>query len=699
MARKSKLDQILETYTEEEIREICAASSSRTDFVKRLGMKGHHYDAYSQTIETLTEKLSLNTKHFINRNTPKYTKKEVEHAYNSSHNYLEIARKLGLDRYYKNENNQRRMVRKLLEKYNLPTDRIRYASRKRQIDALDEKIVRTNARIATSYKELAQLCGFERQGKNGLSKVGKAIAERYGIDHETFGRNKITETKEITSIASWLYHNNQVVCSKCKTLLKDEAFILSPMTTMKDEELVSSILCPNCHASMKQAANPNVIRTLTPISQENCKKHGIYLIRHRDTGMLYVGKTILTFEYRLNQHIAAARQNTGQAIERYMGEEGIGNFDFYILEEITSKDNPYVLKRENYWMSVLGSNNKLIGYNQYLSPIKSHISEDVVSAIIEDIKTLPASIEDIAQKHGVSASNVNRIKNGKIRYRETEQYPISSAYDQMKINDIRRCLSLLANTSDSVNEIAQNLQMSTATVLKYNRGQLPRKLSQYEGAFDDFSFPIRIMPEITKPGQSKIVEQTKKADKKKASLEDQKIIDDIFQVVLEHGYSEAAKQLGFIEQVLRRTLRRYGYPTNVRDLFAWLDEHPEKSSCYRVPSAEDLIEAINLYGVTKASQYFQVGDALFKTWCEYRSIVYEPKRAVCIYIQELDKQFDTCSNTVRYLWGQGYDLDPDMKRATAAILRAIERNGGHLLGLTFQRIEKPLAYKKEQTGI
>ena len=65
----------------------------------------------------------------------------------------------------------------------------------------------------------------------------------------------------------------------------------------------------------------------------------IYMIRHKLTGKIYVGKTTRTLKQRIQEHIRYGRaQNCHSYIERSINRFGIEAFEISILEKCTNND-------------------------------------------------------------------------------------------------------------------------------------------------------------------------------------------------------------------------------------------------------------------------------------------------------------------------------------------------------------------------
>ena len=153
---------------------------------------------------------------------------------------------------------------------------------------------------------------------------------------------------------------------------------------------------------------------------------GIYKITNKINGKVYIGQAI-NIHYRFTRHKNDAfdlnnRQYHSalyQAIRKY----GIENFIFEVIEEcapdkLDEKEIHYIAQYESFGPK---------GYN--LTPggrsaIVINIPNDIVSLIINRLKTTEDTYENIAKDYNLKPSTVHHINNGKCAYRETESYPI-----------------------------------------------------------------------------------------------------------------------------------------------------------------------------------------------------------------------------------------------------------------------------------
>ena len=91
-------------------------------------------------------------------------------------------------------------------------------------------------------------------------------------------------------------------------------------------------------------------------------KTGVYTITNLINNKIYVGSTVFDFKYRESTHFTRLKkqQHSNIHLQRAWNKYGESNFKFEILEEWEPE---YCLSMEQYWINMLDSCNKLIGYN------------------------------------------------------------------------------------------------------------------------------------------------------------------------------------------------------------------------------------------------------------------------------------------------------------------------------------------------
>lgn len=89
----------------------------------------------------------------------------------------------------------------------------------------------------------------------------------------------------------------------------------------------------------------------------------IYKITNTINNKIYIGQSSLTLKQRVNRHLHQSNKNNPKMkICRAIKKYGFSNFKFEIIED--GIFNSILLnEREIYWISLLKSNNKELGYN------------------------------------------------------------------------------------------------------------------------------------------------------------------------------------------------------------------------------------------------------------------------------------------------------------------------------------------------
>lgn len=91
------------------------------------------------------------------------------------------------------------------------------------------------------------------------------------------------------------------------------------------------------------------------------KKSGIYQIKCKKNGKVYIGQTI-DLNRRLNDHLRSLRLGIhhNHYLQRAFNKHGESNFEFLVLQECPIEE---LDKAEKEWISKLGSMNRSVGYN------------------------------------------------------------------------------------------------------------------------------------------------------------------------------------------------------------------------------------------------------------------------------------------------------------------------------------------------
>lgn len=151
---------------------------------------------------------------------------------------------------------------------------------------------------------------------------------------------------------------------------------------------------------------------------------GIYKIENLINGKIYIGQSI-HIERRWQEHCQKSSTSLiSQAIQKY-GKE---NFSFQILQEVTDVNTLNQLESNyiQYFNSLVpnGYNIVLIDDNQHHQFNK--YSQDILFAIINDIKNSELSFQKIANKYDLDISMIYYLNRGNYHNIPTETYPLRS---------------------------------------------------------------------------------------------------------------------------------------------------------------------------------------------------------------------------------------------------------------------------------
>lgn len=92
-------------------------------------------------------------------------------------------------------------------------------------------------------------------------------------------------------------------------------------------------------------------------------KCGVYVIRNKVNGKVYIGSTIVTFKKRWQDHLKHLKRGThaNNHLQSAYLKYGADAFSWEVLE-YTSKEE--ARKRESYWISYYDARNPEVGYNE-----------------------------------------------------------------------------------------------------------------------------------------------------------------------------------------------------------------------------------------------------------------------------------------------------------------------------------------------
>lgn len=107
----------------------------------------------------------------------------------------------------------------------------------------------------------------------------------------------------------------------------------------------------------------NKVMKISEKSLNNLSDIGVYKITNIKNGKIYVGSTRKSFYSRYKSHLSKLRTNNHKGyphLQNAVNKYGIKNFEFSIIEICKKED---CINREGYWIRVLHSCDREIGYN------------------------------------------------------------------------------------------------------------------------------------------------------------------------------------------------------------------------------------------------------------------------------------------------------------------------------------------------
>lgn len=216
----------------------------------------------------------------------------------------------------------------------------------------------------------------------------------------------------------------------------------------------------------------------------------IYLITNLANRKQYVGYTSRTPEIRFQEHWRN-RDVDDSYLHRAMKKYGIANFIVETIEEIDESEWQY---KERYWIEKkntmtpngynvnIGGNAPPVHYGE--NNVKSKITDEQLSLLIEDLKSYKLRFSQIAKKYRISENEIEKINKGQYRRIDSEDYPIRKMkYDQYYICCI---IQDLKENILSQSEIEEKYHIKSRTRLAaINTGLVGRKW------FPQNHYPIR----------------------------------------------------------------------------------------------------------------------------------------------------------------------------------------------------------------
>ena len=176
---------------------------------------------------------------------------------------------------------------------------------------------------------------------------------------------------------------------------------------------------------------------------------GIYLIRNLKNNKIYIGQSV-DIHRRWLEHLRSGQpekysrrsyRDTNVPLHRAMQKYGIDNFTITILEKCKKEE---LNEKEKYWISLMQSNNKIVGYNLTLGGqenfalkgekhSQAKLTQQEVNEIIVLLQTTNLSLQEISNKYNkISKSTLSMINQGKIWKNSSLKYPLRQTYTGLK---------------------------------------------------------------------------------------------------------------------------------------------------------------------------------------------------------------------------------------------------------------------------
>lgn len=221
------------------------------------------------------------------------------------------------------------------------------------------------------------------------------------------------------------------------------------------------------------------------------EKFYIYEYVNNINGKKYIGQTN-DINRRKKQHLQDSYSNYddaryNQVIHQAIRKYGIQNFNFYILEELDSRDEANLLEQE--WIKKeqsIAPNGYNVSKGGFANPNKGVSRILNLNEIDEIINKLinKESINEIANCYSISASYISDINNGRKLKKDNLIYPLQKNRTEESIYLF--IIDQLKNTSKSIGEISRDSKLSRDTISRINNGSTKAIRELYQD-----SFPIR----------------------------------------------------------------------------------------------------------------------------------------------------------------------------------------------------------------
>lgn len=199
-------------------------------------------------------------------------------------------------------------------------------------------------------------------------------------------------------------------------------------------------------------------KSLTDIGKENNIDHGV--IWRINNGQSYANKN---FTYPLRE-INISKEKLKR-----------------IVYDLKNTDLSYTEICQNYGISkqsLIGINSGKRFFQDYLDyPIRrvafsgNGANKDEVQKIKDDLISKKYKRIELAKKYNCSCNTINRINKGISYFDKNLVYPLCRFNNELEESELREIEHLLIDTNISINKIAEQFSISTATIKRINKGE------------------------------------------------------------------------------------------------------------------------------------------------------------------------------------------------------------------------------------
>jgi group I intron endonuclease len=212
---------------------------------------------------------------------------------------------------------------------------------------------------------------------------------------------------------------------------------------------------------------------------------GIYKITNKINGKSYIGQSV-NIQRRFNAHKSAAfnlnNRLYNSPLYRAIRKYGVENFNFEILEECKKEE---LNDKEIFYINKYETHSKN-GYNQddggNQASHYTKLSDELVSKIIERLKTSLDNSDEIGEDFGVTGRTVRGINSGECCYRESEKYPIRQSLSKLLSEEPLYCRICGKKIFKSKSGLCRDCY--NVSIIKYpNKTELEETIKKFDGNF------------------------------------------------------------------------------------------------------------------------------------------------------------------------------------------------------------------------